>query len=119
MSFSKRSFRRPTVDCGPGLTRPEFLNQCTPRIQVERFIRDGVYYQTPLSPQFGDFTNIGSYQECLNRVISIDQTFDSLPSAVRAKFRNDPGALITFLSNPDNRDEAISLGLLDKKANQL
>lgn len=63
--------------------------------------------------QFGDFSNIPSYKESLEVVIDAQHMFSELPSAVRNRFRNDPGELLEFLSNPANRDEAAKLGLLD------
>lgn len=115
MSFSKSNGKKPTVDCGEGLTRPEFLSQCVPRLQIERFMRDGVCRRVEQVPMYGDFTNIGSYQECLERVLAIDEHFMSLPAAVRDRFRNKPSELFDFLSDEKNRDEAVKLGLLSKK----
>jgi hypothetical protein len=39
----------------------------------------------------------------------------ALPADLRARFSNNPEELINFLDNPENKDEAIRLGLLDQK----
>ena len=39
------------------------------------------------------------------------QSFESLPSELRAKFENDPAKLISYLSDDKNNAEAIKLGL--------
>jgi hypothetical protein len=37
----------------------------------------------------------------------------ALPAKIRAKFDHDPNALLQFLQNEENRDEAIQIGLID------
>jgi len=67
-----------------------------------------------ISPRYGDFTNIGDYHSALNQVIAAEDEFMTLPATLRARFDNDPQELIEFLNNPENKDEAIKLGLVNK-----
>jgi len=67
---------------------------------------------------FGDFSKIPSYKESLEHVLAAQDMFSELPSAVRNRFRNDPGHLIEFLADKNNKDEAIRLGLIDKPITQ-
>jgi len=67
-----------------------------------------------LSPRYGDFTGIGDYHSALNQVIAAEGEFMTLPAQLRARFDNDPQELIEFLNNPENKDEAIKLGLVKK-----
>jgi len=67
-----------------------------------------------LSPRYGDFTGIGDYHGALNQVIAAEGEFMTLPAQLRARFDNDPQELIEFLNNPENKDEAIKLGLVKK-----
>jgi len=67
-----------------------------------------------ISPRYGDFTNIGDYHSALNQVIAAEDEFMTLPATLRARFDNDPQELIEFLNNPENKDEAIKLGLVSK-----
>lgn len=65
------------------------------------------------APQYGiqqDF----DYQTQLNTIIKIQDYFSTLPARTRELFRNDPGNMLQFLSDPRNRDQAIKLGLLPK-----
>jgi hypothetical protein len=39
----------------------------------------------------------------------------ALPAKIRARFDHDPNALLQFLQNDQNRDEAIQIGLIDGK----
>lgn len=40
--------------------------------------------------------------------------FMSLPAKIRSRFHNDPAELYRFVSNPENDDEAVKLGLLKR-----
>lgn len=62
--------------------------------------------------QYGDFSSLVDYHEAVRQVQKIDDLFLELPAAVRARFSNDPGELLSFIDNPDNRLEAIKLGLV-------
>jgi phage internal scaffolding protein len=64
------------------------------------------------TPLFGDFTNVPSYQDQLNRLIQVRDDFDRLPSEIRDRFKNDPGKLYDWLDNPQNLKEACEIGLL-------
>lgn len=52
------------------------------------------------------------YQTQLNQVIEIQERFKRLPSALRARFRNDPGLMLRWITDPKNLEEATKLGLL-------
>jgi len=67
-----------------------------------------------ISPRYGDFTGIGDYHSALNQVIAAEGEFMTLPAQLRARFDNNPQELIEFLNNPENKDEAIKLGLVNK-----
>lgn len=64
--------------------------------------------------RYGDFSNIGTYQDAMEVVLKADNAFYELPSAVRKRFDNDPAKLLDFLQDNNNLDEAVKLGLIDK-----
>lgn len=63
---------------------------------------------------FGDFTNVVDFQTMQNRVIKMNNAFMALDPVLRAKFDNDPAKLIAFISDENNKEEAIELGFLPK-----
>lgn len=101
---------------GSSLTRQEFAAEADINNLVRRYQETGSFYDPLVSasrqPQFGDFTSVGDYMDACNKLISAQQSFDSLPAAVRDRFSNDPAQLIAFLGDSNNRDEAVRLGLL-------
>ena len=48
--------------------------------------------------------------------MAADDAFMALPAAVRERFNNDPAELVDFVSDVNNRSEAIDLGLIPPPA---
>lgn len=61
---------------------------------------------------YGDFTKVPRYDEALNTVIESQSHFMQLPAVLRQRFANDPQQLLSFLSDENNREEAIKLGFI-------
>jgi len=96
------------------LAQQHFKDECDINNILRQFNITGLLPEAPLSPRYGDFTGIGDYHTALNQVIAAEDEFMSLPAQIRARFENDPSQLIEFLNNPENRNEAIDLGLVNK-----
>jgi len=65
-------------------------------------------------PFYGDVSDIGDLQEAMIKVQESNKLFMTFPAEVRERFDNDPVKLVEFLSDDDNRDEALELGLIQK-----
>lgn len=61
---------------------------------------------------FGDFSEVGSYHDAMNKVVAAQNAFMELPADLRARFNNDPGLLCEFMANEANLEEAVKLGLV-------
>jgi len=96
------------------LAQQHFKDECDINNILRQFNITGLLPEAPLSPRYGDFTGIGDYHTALTQVIAAEDEFLSLPATLRARFENDPAQLIEFLDKPENLDEAISLGLVNK-----
>lgn len=69
----------------------------------------------------GDYSDLGGvqdYHSSLNQVLEAQNAFDSLPSSIRNKFSNDPGQFLAFVSDANNMDEMVELGLAKKKVSE-
>lgn len=65
--------------------------------------------------QYGDFSEVPSYQEALDLVNRANGMFMSFDANVRERFNNDPIRMIAFLQDRSNFDEAVKLGLVVPK----
>lgn len=64
-------------------------------------------------PMFGDFSKMpSSLMEAHQMLADASEAFETLPSAVRERFRNSPSELLSFLADSRNREEAVKLGLV-------
>jgi phage internal scaffolding protein len=70
------------------------------------------------SPLYGDFTQIEDYQSAQIALQNAKDSFTSLPNDVRKYFDHDPAKLLDFISDANNRDKAIELGLIEKEPSQ-
>lgn len=66
-------------------------------------------------PQYLDVTE-QDFQLHMNFILEAQALFDDLPSALRDRFGNDPGAFLGFCSDEANYDEMARLGLLSEEA---
>jgi len=64
-------------------------------------------------PVYGNFDSGEDFFSAQCKVAQARQEFSMLPANIKKRFRQDVGELIDFLDDPENRDEAISLGLID------
>lgn len=83
---------------------------------MARYQRTGVL-GNPLAvggrePQFGDFTSVHDFHTAQNILAESTQLFEQLPAQLRKRFENDPGQMLEFLGDENNREEAIKLGLV-------
>ena len=107
--------RRPVMNDEPSMTQQHFAEECDVNSIMARYQKTGILVENPgtLRPFFDDFTNVSDFQTAQNAVIDVHESFMQLPSRIRARFDNDPGALLEFLGNEVNRNEAVSLGLVN------
>lgn len=99
----------------PSLAQQHFKDECDINNILRQFNITGLLPEAPLSPRYGDFSGIVDYHSALNAVIAAEDGFMALPAGLRARFLNDPENLINFLDDDSNYDEAVKLGLVDKK----
>jgi len=96
------------------LTKQSFKDECDINTIIHRFGLDGQLPTDVRQPQFGDFTGITDFHTAANAIAAANESFDQMPAHVRTRFNNDPGSFVDFCLNPDNKDEAIKLGLVEK-----
>lgn len=106
----KKSFSKPS------LTRQSFSDECDINNIMARFEKTGIIeHLNQHQGTYGDFTLITDYHSALLQVIDAQNSFNSLPSKLRAQFNNDPGLFLTFVQDPDNIPELEKMGLIPKQ----
>lgn len=116
MAFDEYKRQKPwlTKQNKPSLTQQEPKNDVDINTVVQK-VRKGTIVLPEVSEGLvADFTTVGSFHECLLSIEQAKREFMSLPAKLRYKFGNDPGALLDWLADPENRKEAMEIGLLKK-----
>lgn len=106
----------------PSQTLQSFKDDADINCIIARFENTGVLVDPTVSvsriPQFGDYSEMPSYQEAQNVIVAANNAFNDLPSKIRERFGNDPAAYFDFVQSlkegSDEYAEAISLGIVNK-----
>ncbi len=113
------NYKRPVIDCtGDKIrTKQQFKNQVDINTIMSKYIKTGVMSQDAITKRtavFADVSEIGTFQECQDKVQAAQKAFMTLEPELRSEFNNDPGAVLDFVSDPANREKAIELGIIPK-----
>lgn len=99
-----------------GLTKQEFVKDCDVNVILARCLKVGAPVRgADIQAVFADVSEVGDFSDCVRRVKAAEDAFMSLPAEVRGRFKNDPGQLMAFIMEDANYDEALKLGLVEKK----
>lgn len=98
------------------MAKQAFKDECDINTIMAKYKSTGLIdHVKNVQGSYGDFTSVQDYQLSLNQVIEAQDAFEQLPAKIRARFNNDPSHLMSFISDEDNYDEALKLGLIDPK----
>ena len=101
------------IETGQTLTQQHFRDECDVNRIMKQWIATGtIEHIARTEGVYGDFTNVGDYQDAQNRIVEAKINFLALPLPIRKRMNHDPEKLIAFLSDEDNHDEAVELGIL-------
>lgn len=100
---------------GESMTQQEFAQESDINYIAERYGLTGKMPQVLDLPTYGDFTGVFDYATANQVLIDAQTSFMQLPAKVRARFQNNPQALLEFLADETNREEAVALKLVNEK----
>lgn len=114
---AENSFRNITSMRGvESMTKQEFRDDADINVIVARVLKGEPQAQFPGT--FGDFSQVPDFATAMQQVVEAKTAFDALPSRIRTRFHNNAASLVAFLDDPDNLDEAVRLGLIEKPDDQ-
>ncbi|WNK14973.1 MAG: internal scaffolding protein [Microvirus sp.] len=98
------------------LTQQQFADDADINVLAYRYGLDNQPMPTaPIDPSFyGDFTNVPDLRTAMDLVRDAENRFMDLPAKLRARFDNRPAKMWHFVNDPENADEAVRLGLLQR-----
>lgn len=114
MAFYTKYKRPPRISSPVGetsLTDSQFLKDCDINEVMKRCAAGDTSLVQSRPGVFADVSDIGTFAECMDKMVDARREFELLPSLIRKKFGNDPRLLVEFLADSSNDEEAIKLGL--------
>ena len=119
MYHTKYSHCDPKPFCSdlPSVADPQYKDDCDINVVVARALRGSVpdHLLRPAG-SYGDVSEYSDFAHMMNVVNKGTAAFMDVPSAVRARFGNDPVAFYKFATDPANSDELVKLGLAQFRA---
>lgn len=99
----------------PSRTNQSFSQEADINVIMARHQKDGMFEkQEDGRVIFGDFSDLDDFQTSVHKIAAANEAFMQLPAIVRFKMGDNPGGMIDYLNNPENHEEAVRLGLLNK-----
>lgn len=95
-------------------TEQHHKKECDVNNIVKKYDKTGlIEHIQRFEGEFGDLTGM-DFKAMQDKVANAKSRFNLLPADIRARFDNDPQKLISFMDDPRNREEGITLGLIKK-----
>lgn len=66
-------------------------------------------------PFYGDVSEFNGLQDAIMKVQEAEELFMQYPAELRERFENNSVNFVEFMEDPDNTEEAIKLGLAQKR----
>lgn len=99
---------------GITLTEQHHKKECDINNIIKKYDKTGlITHISRIEAKFGNVSGI-DFGESMRMVAEAKTLFATLPSDIRNRFKNSPKELLEFMDKPENREEAIRLGLIRK-----
>lgn len=97
-------------------TKQSFKDECDINTIMKKYQSTGqLPFLIQSQPQYGDFSDVASFQEAMHIVQHANEQFENLSAEIRNRFRNDPALFLQFCEDPQNGEELVRLGLATKR----
>ena len=97
---------------GESMTQQHFKEEVDVRNIIKKYDSTGLINHVQRGQaQYGDFSRTVGFKEALDMVNSAQFSFMELPAELRREFNNDAGEFYTFVSDPNNSDKLVEMGL--------
>ena len=100
------------IVCGPGKTEQAHKKQTDINYILEDYRRSGLIKHAAKNKGVYDDVPAVDFQEAMLLVTNAQNMFMELPSDMRKRFGNDPGAFLNFVQDPGNKQEMARMGIL-------
>lgn len=100
------------VAVGPSMTKQSMADESNINLIMARYVKTGIIeHVKEYGAHYADMPSLTDFHEAMNLVTEAQQMFDELPAETRSDFRNDPAEFLDFVTNPENHEAMVEMGL--------
>ena len=93
-------------------TEQAHKKECDVNHIIAKYDRTGLLsHVQQIEARYGDVTGV-DFRTAQDLYLNAQKMFGSLPADIKKRFNQSAGDFLEFMENPNNRDEAIKLGLI-------
>lgn len=97
----------------PSRAKQSMMKECDINQIMAKFAKTGMIEHVKThGAHYGEMPEAEDFHSAMNLITDATRVFEELPSHVRANFNNDPADFLEFISDPENLDGMIELGLI-------
>lgn len=94
-------------------TEQAHKDQCDINQILRKYDKTGlITHVSKMEGTYGNLTGM-DFKEAMDLVINANRMFKDLPSEIRKRFNQSPQDFLAFMEDPNNREEAIELGMIN------
>lgn len=103
-----------TKNVMPSRTQKQYKDEVNVNNIIKKYRQTGsiTHVRNAQNGVYADLTNLPDLMEAQAVIIAAEAAFAEVPAKIRQRFQHDPRQMIDFLSDPNNQEEAIKLGLM-------
>jgi len=95
------------------VTEQNHKKECDVNEIIRKYDKTGlISHVSRFEARFGDLTGV-DFKVAMDLITGAQSSFNALPAEIRKRFENNPEKLLSFMESPENRSEAIKLGLIN------
>ncbi len=114
-SARKKPPKIKTKQSTKGGAKQSFKKECDINEIMKKYQKTGaVAHFNKMSARYEDVSPI-DFKQAMDTITSTQQMFEALPSTLRNKFHEDPAEFLDFVQDDKNKQEMISLGMIDER----
>lgn len=103
---------QPGDDGYDGKTQQNFKDECDINTIVNNFLKTGEMPDNVKLPQYIDYEGVFDFRTAMEAMMQAEEAFMEIPAQVRAQFNNSPQEYLEFVTNPNNKEQLKTMGLL-------
>lgn len=99
-------------------TQQNHKRECDVNYIVAKYDKTGIIDKVQsIEARYGDVTG-ADFRKAQDLYLNASNMFEQMPKEIKKRFRQNAGDFLEFMENPENREEAIKLGLIAKDSDE-